>query len=454
MYKTNISQKTSILIVDDDKYLRDTISMFLEPEGFDVFEADCIANGNKMLLKQEFDLVLLDLCLPDGNGLDLLKKFSREYKNRIIVLTGTGSIQVAVNAMKEGAFDFMEKPINPDRLLSTLQKASEVNCKIKEYKTLRSEFSTNATFDSIIADGKNMDDLFQRAKKIALSESTVLITGETGTGKDMLANSIHNYSRRKNGPFIAVNCASIPENLAESELFGYKKGAFTGAESDYPGKFQLAHKGTIFLDEIAELPMAIQSKLLRTLDSGEISPLKSTKPVKVDVRVIAATNKKLEELIKLRDFREDLFYRIDELKIHIPPLRERKDDIIALTEHFLRIANIANNKGITDIQFKARELLLNYNWPGNIRELKNTVNEIAALIQGNQIKPAHLPTKILNQSYIKYKKPQELHLKEVEKKHILNVLKMTGFDYQKSYKLLGISRATFYRKLQEYELKQ
>ncbi|MCP4146950.1 MAG: sigma-54-dependent Fis family transcriptional regulator [bacterium] len=453
MLNTDTTQKISLLIIDDDNQMRETVSLFLKPEGFDVFEADCLTAAGKILLKKEFDLILLDLTLPDGNGLDLLKKISRDYRNRIIVLTGTGSIQSAVKAMRDGAFDFMEKPINPDLLLSNLRKASELTSKFKEYNTLKKEISTHSTFDKLIYSSRNMETMVQKAKKLALTGNTILITGETGTGKDLLANCIHNYSRKKDGPFIAVNCASIPENLAESELFGYKKGAFTGADHDYPGKFQLAHQGTIFLDEVGELPMILQGKLLRTLDSGEISPLRGTKPVKVDVRVIAATNKNLEEMIKLKNFREDLFYRIDESKIHVPPLRDRKDDIVPLIEHILKIANIANSKAITDLHYKAKELLINFSWPGNIRELKNVINEISALISGCQIKPEHLPTRILSKPAVDLEELGNMFLKDVEKEHIVKVLKITGFDYEKSYPLLGISRATLYRKIQEYGIK-
>jgi two-component system, NtrC family, response regulator len=454
MNEKNSSTHIRLLFVEDDHYLRTSLASFLEPEGFTITQAETLGAAGECLLKQEFDLVLMDLSLPDGNGMDLLRSFSTTYQNRMVVLTGTGTIGQAVEAMKEGVFDFLEKPVNPGRLLSCLQKAWELNRTFKEYATLKKEVSSAATFDKLIHSSPAMTALVQKAKKIALTESTVLITGETGTGKDILASSLHHASRRCNQAFIGINCASIPENLAESELFGYCRGAFTGAEADYPGKFQLADGGTIFLDEIAELPLILQGKLLRTLDSGEISPLKSTRHRKVNVRVIAATNKNLEEQIQLNRFREDLFYRIDELKLHVPPLRERQEDILPLAAYFLSIANIANSKRVTGFHPKVETSLINYPWPGNVRELKNCINEMAALISGSLIKPEHLPAKLLNRQPAGITKDGEFELKVLEKNHIIRVLKMTGFDYHKTYGLLGISRATLYRKLQEYDIRQ
>ncbi len=434
--------------------MRSSVMALLPGDKYTVSEADSIASAQKVLKRDEFDLIMLDLTLPDGNSLELVKEFGPLYKNRIIILTGTASIAMAVQAMKYGVFEFLEKPVNPERLLSTLEKASELNKDFKQYRALRNEMSSNPTFDKLIYRGRAMDEVIQKARKLAQSENTVLIHGETGTGKELLAHAIHNFSRRRGNPFILVNCASIPENLAEAELFGYKKGAFTGANSDYPGKFRLGHQGTIFLDEVAELPPAVQGKLLRTLDSGEVWPLKATKPTHVDVRLIAATNKVLEEEVRGKTFREDLFYRIAELKLDIPPLRERREDIAPLAIHFLKIANIANSTDITLLHPEAKELLVNYPWPGNIRELKNTINEISALMSGTEIRPEHLPSRIVNRQLAQYPGQQDLKLKELEKKHILKILNMTGNDLQEAYKILGISRATLYRKIDEYNLKQ
>jgi len=448
-----MSKKIKVLIVEDDRGLRKTIQRLFTGEKFSIFEADSLQTGRQFLQHETVDIILIDLSLPDGNGIELVKEYAQEYKNRMIVLSGTASVQSAVAAMKHGVFDFQEKPINPERLITSILKASELMQEFKNYRELRKEFTSSPTFENLVYKSDVMSELIDKAKKIAQSENSVLIHGETGTGKEVFAHSIHNYSRRKGKPFITVNCASIPESLAESELFGFEKGAFTGATTNFPGKFRLSDTGTIFMDEIAELPAIIQGKLLRTLDSGEVSPLKSTRSVHVDVRVITATNKKLEEEVKIKNFREDLFYRVTELKIEIPPLRDRKEDIIPLAYHFLRISNITNSKNIEGIDQEAQELLLNYSWPGNIRELKSTINEMAALISSHEIKAEHLPSRIVKQKLLKPEDLSELNLQEVERKHIIKVLKLTGFDYPETIKRLGISRATLYRKLQEYGIK-
>lgn len=443
--------RSRLLLIEDDRYLRDSLMNLLPQEQFQIVAVASVAEGRRVLEGEDVDLVLMDLGLPDGSGMELVAEFSPRYRNRIIILTGAASVETAVQAIKSGVFDFLEKPVNPERLLSTLQKAAELQHEFREYYDLRNECSAIPSIHKLIYQSEAMSRLMGMAQKMALSDGAVLITGETGTGKELQAQVIHACSRRKNKSFISVNCASIPENLAEAELFGYKKGAFTGADSEYPGKFRLAHKGSIFLDEIAELPLTVQGKLLRTLDSGEISPLKSTRPFQVDVRVIAATNKNLEDEVKIKNFREDLFYRIAELTLHIPPLRDRRDDIMPLVMHFLHISNIANRKKIHSVHPGARDLLLNYPWPGNIRELRNVINETSALMTGEEIHAQHLPSRIVNRNLAQNPHlAAPLPLREVEKNHIIYVLKQTGYDYQQAHQLLGISRATLYRKIQEY----
>ncbi len=446
----NDNERIKVLLVDDDAALRESLQMIIPGDCCGVTEAACLEEAYKAVMCDNFDIILLDLSLPDGEGFEFLKKHP-DYNNRVIVLTGTGSVQDAVKAMKAGAFDFLEKPVDPDLLLATLDKAAEVNRNIRDYRTLVNEISGNPTFRKISCHSPVMSAVLEEAKKIAGTENNVLVTGETGTGKELMAHAIHNHSLRKEKAFISVNCASIPENLAESELFGHKKGAFTGAIGDYPGKFQLAAGGTIFLDEIGELPPAIQGKLLRTLESGEVSPLKSTRAIHVDVRVIAATNKDLQEEIKLGNFRSDLYFRLDELSIHIPPLRDRLEDIMPLSEHFLRIANIANGKRISTVEPQARRLLTAYPWPGNIRELKNVIKKISALITGKTIKAHHLPARIANRAGAVAAESPGMLLKNIEKRHILKVLKMTQNNHKQAAGVLGISRATLYRKLQEYD---
>ena len=447
-----MKDKNSILIVEDDSSLRESIRNILTRRNYGVSESMSVKSAEDALSAKFFDLILLDLTLPDGSGMDILKKVSDEYKNRIIIVSGTGTINTAVEAMKIGAFDFLVKPVDRDILLATVKKAIDLNQKLSEYSKLKNDLIDASTFDKIIHRTREMEEVIQKAKESALTDDTVLISGETGTGKELVARAIHNSSKREKHPFITVDCTAIPETLAESELFGFEKGAFTGADSSYPGKFLLGNQGTIFLDEIGELPMIIQSKLLRVLESGEFSPLKSTKLKTINVKIIAATNKDLEEQVRKGNFREDLYYRIEQIKIHIMPLRERKKDIPLLADHFLQIANIAHSKQVEGINKEAQRLLKNYFWPGNVRELKNTINEIVTFISDSRIRLEHLPAKILNQLDTAKHEGNISTLKEIEKDQIVKVLESTNYNIQKSAKLLGISRPSLYKKIKDYSI--
>jgi len=440
-----------ILLVEDDKPLREALDKFLGQNGFKITQSACLAEAMRQLEESSFDLVLLDLTLPDGNGLDILERFSRQYPDRMVVLTGTGSIETAVLAMKKGAHDFLQKPVNPELLLITLQRVFEFIQALSDCQDLKNEISTLAGFDKFTFNSRIMGEVIRTARLYAATAHTVLISGETGTGKELMAQAIHACSQRRNQPLLSVNCASIPENLAESELFGYKKGAFTGAYADSPGKFVLADHGTIFLDEIGELPLNIQAKLLRVLENGEVTPLKSKNPVRVDIRVLAATNKDLEEEVKQKRFRADLFYRIDELKVHIPPLRDRKTDIIPLADHFLRIANLANAREISGISLEAQRLLTDYGWPGNVRELKNTVFKISASGYHPLVRPEHLPVKFIQPGKNAGNEERELSLTEIEIGHIQKILRQTGQNHTLAAEILGISRSSLYRKIMEWQ---
>ena len=446
--------KKHILLVEDDQPLRESIKKFLIKNDFLVAESSTLAGTLDQLGGDSFDLILLDLSLPDGNGLDILEKFSGKYRDRMIVLTGTGSIETAVLAMKKGAHDFLQKPVNPEILLLTLQRTLTFLRTQDDYFHLKQEISAAAGFDKFIFKSEQMAKEISMARQYACTPHTILISGETGTGKEIMVQAIHACSKRKNQPLISVNCASIPENLAESELFGYKKGAFTGAYCDSPGKFVLANHGTIFLDEIAELPLNIQAKLLRVLENGEVTPLQSKTPQFLDIRVLVASNKELEEEVKKQRFREDLFFRIDELKIHIPPLRARQADIMPLAEHFLRIANIANSRQSGSFDDEAQRLLCAYDWPGNIRELKNTVSMIAASGWKTIIRAEHLPLKILNPIKTAAGGSCEVSLAAIEKKHIAIILQQTAYNYSKASVILGISRSSLYRKMVNFHLKR
>lgn len=446
-----MKRQKHILLVEDDKPLREALDKFLGQNGFQVSQSASLADAMRRLEATVFDLILLDLTLPDGNGLEILERFSPQYPDHMVVLTGTGSIETAVLAMKKGAHDFLQKPVNPELLLITLQRVFEFIQARSECQDLKKEIGTLAGFEKFTFKSRVMGNVIETARRYAATSHTILISGETGTGKELMAQAIHACSNRKNQPLLSVNCASIPENLAESELFGYKKGAFTGAYADSPGKFVMADHGTIFLDEIGELPLNIQAKLLRVLENGEVTPLKSKNSVRVDIRVLAATNKELEEEVRQKHFRDDLFYRIDELKVHIPPLRERKADIMPMVEHFLRIANIANSRLTQDISDEAQRLLTDYAWPGNVRELKNTIFKISASGHHALIKPEHLPVKLLRPQRNGNIDEREASLAEIEIAHIQKVLHQTAHNHTLAAGILGISRSSLYRKLAEWQ---
>ncbi len=447
-----MKSRPEILIVEDDLSFRESMSSILRRHNYNVCEAGTVKLALKQLKNGSFDLVLLDLSLPDGSGLDILKKIDVQYRNRIIIVSGTGTIDTAVEAMRRGALDFMEKPVDRDVLLISIKKAIDLNRDLDDYRKLKDELKDSPTFKQIIFKSRAMSEVIKKAKESAQSDKTVLITGETGTGKELIAHAIHNFSQRGKNPFVTVNCAAIPINLAESELFGFEKGAFTGAENAYPGKFLLADSGTIFLDEIGELHPEIQPKLLRVLESGEISSLKSREAKKLNIRVIAATNKLLDGTSREVDFRKDLYYRLEEITIRIPPLRERSADIMPLVHHYISIANITHSKQVERVDKEAEELLINYHWPGNVRELKNTIGETMAFIHDDEIKVQNLPPKLRKGKKGTLPEVSFLTLDEVEKNHVEKALRMTSHNIQRSAKILGIGRPALYRKIEKYLL--
>lgn len=449
-----MKDRHSILIVEDEAPIRDLMKRILKKGNYAINEAKTVATAQRQLKKKKFDLILLDLTLPDGSGLDILEEITVEYRNRVIIVSGTGTIGTAVEAMRKGAFDFLKKPVDHNVLLVTMKKAIDLNRELDDLRILKYKLSDRSRIEEIVYRSRSMAEVVKKARECAQSNKTILISGATGTGKELIARAIHNASARKKNPFITVNCSTIPLNLAESELFGFDKGAFTGADKPYPGKFSLADKGTIFLDEIGDLHPEIQPKLLRVLESGEIFPLKSTQPKTLDIRVIAATNMDLKEEREGHQFRRDLYYRLQQVEINIPPLRERNTDIIPLVEHFISINNITFSKQVKEIDEEAQDLLLQYQWPGNVRELKNTIEEIMAFISGTKINIAHLPTRLLEHQKFALPGSSVLTLQELEKKHIGMVLTLTGYNIQKTAKLLGIARPSLYRKMRKYKLEK
>jgi len=366
--------KFKILIIDDEQSIRDIFSLLLEEKGYLVETAETGRDGLSRARKFLPDAILLDMNLPDTTGIEVLSKIKKSLpQTEVIIITAFGTIKNAIEATKMGAYDYLEKPVDNDELLLLISRALEVKRLLREVEELKSELSERYRFSNIIGTSSKMNSIFQMMEKIAKVDGTVLITGESGTGKELVARAIHFNSPRKDGPFVVVNCGAIPKDLIESEFFGHTKGAFTDAKAEKTGKFELANRGTIFLDEVGELSPEAQVKLLRALGEKEIVKIGGTKTIPIDVRIIAATNQNLEEREKKGDFREDLYWRLAVLSLHLPPLREKKEDIPLLCEHLIQKYNQELNreiKGITDL---ALEYLIHYSCPGNIRELESVI---------------------------------------------------------------------------------
>jgi len=439
-----------ILIIDDEKSVRESLEDILKDEGYPVISASTGREGILKAVETQPDVILLDLFLPGMSGIEVLKKLSEEKiteLSTIIVISGHGTIETAVKAIKLGAFDFIEKPINLERLLSTIEKAKR---QLQLIKTRNILFESR---ESLIGESPAMKNLKETIEIVSKVDSTVLIIGESGTGKELVARSIHRLSKRADKPFVDINCAAIPDNLIESELFGYEKGAFTGATKGKKGKFEIADEGTLFLDEIGDMPMLAQSKLLRVLEERKISRIGSVDNIPVDVRVIAATNKNLEEEVKRGNFREDLFYRINVVPIHVPPLRERGEDIIILAEHFLSAFSKDYKREKPELSDDVKEIMLGYSWPGNVRELKNLMERLTILTHGKTIKPSDLPKNMFegNSSLKKFTNMQLKQAKEeFEKNYIKEIIEKFNGDLKKAAKFMGIDISNLYRKLNKY----
>jgi len=439
-----------ILIIDDEKSVRESLEDILKDEGYPVISASTGREGILKAVETQPDVILLDLFLPGMSGIEVLKKLSEEKiteLSTIIVISGHGTIETAVKAIKLGAFDFIEKPINLERLLSTIEKAKR---QLQLIKTRNILFESR---ESLIGESPAMKNLKETIEIVSKVDSTVLIIGESGTGKELVARSIHRLSKRADKPFVDINCAAIPDNLIESELFGYEKGAFTGATKGKKGKFEIADEGTLFLDEIGDMPMLAQSKLLRVLEERKISRIGSVDNIPVDVRVIAATNKNLEEEVKRGNFREDLFYRINVVPIYVPPLRERGEDIIILAEHFLSAFSKDYKREKPELSDDVKEIMLGYSWPGNVRELKNLMERLTILTHGKTIKPSDLPKNMFegNSSLKKFTNMQLKQAKEeFEKNYIKEIIEKFDGDLKKAAKFMGIDISNLYRKLNKY----
>lgn len=443
---------TRVLIIEDEISLRNSLKKLLELKHFNVFEAGDFKTAEKKIISDKYEIFILDLRLPDKNGIELLIKYPEKMEGKTIIITAHATIQSAVDAIKNGAFSYLEKPLDEDLLFVQMKKIIEI-IRLKEKNiSLKKELFLNQSSKSIIYKSNKMASVMNQAKKLSKTNDIIIIQGETGVGKEIIANYIHWNSVRKDKVFLPINCSSIPEHLFESELFGFKKGAFSGATKDYDGRFIQASEGTLFLDEISDMPLNMQSKLLRILDDGMIYQLGNKHPQRIDLRLITASNRDLWEEVRASRFRKDLYFRLRETMITIPPLRERKEDIFPLARHFITLFNNLYDKNIKDISKTAREFLLEYSWEGNVRELKNAIRSIFAITETNQIDINDLILSL---------KPNEkttidrfLPLSEYENNYIKKALIFNNFNIKKTSEILGISRTRLYRKIENMNLEK
>jgi len=449
-----------ILIVDDEESFRHMLSVILIKEGYEV---ETSSNGEEGLQKataSAFDHILCDVRMPRMDGLAFLREIKKTgTETTITVMSAYGTVDIAIEAMKLGAYDYISKPFKPDEIILTLRKAEEREQLRKENQLLREEVVKEYSFENIVSKNEKMMKIFDVIKKVSHYKSTVLITGESGTGKELVARALHYNSDRSQNPFIAVNCGAIPENLLESELFGHAKGAFTDAIRTKKGLFEEADGGTLFLDEIGDLPGQLQVKLLRVLQDGEIRRIGESKPIQIDVRIVAATVKDLPKEVNDGRFREDLFYRLNVLPLHIPPLRERKEDIPLLIHHFIEKYNRAMNKNVGSVDHKAMETLMSYKWCGNVRELENTIERAIVLSEKNDIESENLPSEIqqFRPDFESETLPdEEYSIKKASKSLEINLikkaLKKTKGNHTHAAKLLEISHRALLYKIKEYEI--
>lgn len=444
---------SSILIIDDEEKIRMLLSRIIGLEGFEVMQAPDIKSGLKKLDAADIDVVICDVKLPDGSGVDLSKTIKEKYPAiEIILLTAYGNIPDSVQAIKNGAFDYITKGDDNNKIIPLLYKAIEKGALAKRVLQLEKQLGNKLSFDNIIGKSKTIKAAIEAAKKVAATEATVLLTGETGTGKEVFAQAIHNASPRSKQNFIAINCSAFSKELLENELFGHKAGAFTGALKDTKGIFEEADKGTVFLDEIGEMPVDLQAKLLRVLETGEFLKVGDGKPTKVNVRIIAATNRDLQKETEKGNFREDLFYRLAVFQIALPALRERIVDVEELATYFLRMFSNKMNRKIMSVSKPYLEALKQHSWKGNIRELKNVIERSIILTDGPELTTDSLPVELqqLNINAAKQKSLSAFDLASAEKIHIQKVLNYTNGNKTETAKLLNIALTTLYRKLSEY----
>ncbi|OLC18005.1 MAG: hypothetical protein AUH29_00285 [Candidatus Rokubacteria bacterium 13_1_40CM_69_27] len=447
---------TTILIVDDEPSARTTMALLLRKHGHRVVQADGVTAAVKTLMQEVVDLVVTDLRMPDGSGLDVLRAVKSHCPDADVILhTAYAGWESAKEAIQLGALDYFEKGRDPDELLHRMDKALEEKALRRENENLRQQVRERYGLPGIIADSAEMRRVLDLVVQVAPTDATVLIRGESGTGKELIAKAIHHAGPRARGPFVAVNCGAVPETLLESELFGHVKGAFTGATGAKKGLFEEAHQGTLFLDEIGEMTPGLQVKVLRTLQNGEIRPVGSTQADTVDVRVLAATHRDLEQMMHQGTFREDLFYRLNVIALMLPPLRDRREDIPALAQHFLDRHGSKLGRQLR-LSSGALDRLLAYPWPGNVRELENAMERTAILSRGETVEPDDLQPHVAAGTSLGRAPalPPQQTLTELEGTHILQTLERCGWNHSRTAEALGIGRTTLWRKLKEYGLER
>jgi len=444
-------ERTKILIVDDELIMRESLAGWLQRDGHQVEKAASGEEALERLKSVKFDILLVDMKMEGMSGLDVLRHVHESDPDvAVVIITAYGSISTAIDAMKHGAYDYLLKPFDPNELGMLIEKIVERQARERETLFLKEEYRERTRFENMLGQAPCMQRIFDLVQDVAPNDTTVLILGETGTGKGLAARAIHTQSPRCGGPFVVVNCGAFPEHLLESELFGYQKGAFTDAKTTKKGRLELAHQGTLFLDEIGEISMRMQIDLLRVLEDKVFYRVGGTQPIDADFRVIAATNKDLEKAIKERTFREDLYYRLNVISFTMPPLRERREDIPLLAEHFLRRFSGETNKEIDQISREAMDEMMLYEWPGNVRELENAIERAVVIGKGRQILPKDLP--IFRPEYIQ--PAADPSLKAVEREHIIHILEKNDWNISQSAALLGIDRTTLYHKMKRYRIER
>jgi DNA-binding NtrC family response regulator len=449
-----MGKEISILVVDDEEVVRNSLVDWLQEDGYHVEAAENGFKALEMIREKPWDVAMVDLKMPKMDGLEVMEKAKQiNSEMQVVIMTAYATVHTAVQAIKMGAYDYLIKPCEPEEISMLIQRLIESQELVKEVSYLRKELTKQYHFHDLISKSPKMLELFEFAKSVSKSNSNILILGESGTGKELLARAVHNEGLRPQGPFVPVSCVALPETLLESEFFGHEKGAFTNAVALKRGKFELADGGTIFLDEIGDISPKLQLNLLRALQEKEIVRVGGAAPIKLDIRIVAATNRDLKRAVAEGRFREDLYYRLNVISIEIPPLRQRKEDIPILVQHFIRKFNIELGKNVQKMSEDALLALMKYDWPGNVRELENAL-ERAMVVARNAIislEGLHLAPHILKTDVVAH---GDKSIKSVERQHILKILTETQWNIQRSAEILDIDRVTLYNKIKKYNLKE